>query len=529
MNLKEIRQKYPEYKDIPDEQLAIKLHKKYYSDIPLGEFAVKIGVGKTDPTEGMSGLDKFLAGTGKAFTDIVRGTGQLVGLTNQANIQESQRLDAPLMNTGAGMAGNVAGNIAAFGPTAFIPGVNTVTGAGLLGAGIGLTQPVAEGDVITGKAKNAALGATLSAGTQLGLNKVTQSFANKADELAKAKLANASKDAAAKAAREAGYVLPPSQANPTAVNNVLESASGQVQTAKHAASRNQDLTNTLIKRSLGASDDVPAAEAISAAQQKAGAAYEAVRALGTINADDKFMDAVSEATKAYEKTSKAFKSSKNPSIEALMDDMLKDSFDADTVVDMVRQLRRESGANFRASDGKMVDLARVQKKLATALEDLIERNIDDPSIMQAFREGRTLYAQTIAADKALNHATGDFAASKFGDAVKKGKPLTGDMAVVGETAAAFPDAMKTVRTSVLPSSPLDTAVAVGGSLASGNYGPLSYMLGRPAIRNAILSGPYQNIMLTPNYEAGKMIPGLLSDPITQHLLRTLGPSVMEGN
>jgi hypothetical protein len=33
-----------------------------------------------DPTEGMSGPSKFLAGAGKAFTDIGRGVGQVAGM-----------------------------------------------------------------------------------------------------------------------------------------------------------------------------------------------------------------------------------------------------------------------------------------------------------------------------------------------------------------------------------------------------------------------------------------------------------------
>lgn len=66
-----------------------------------------------DPTEGMSGLDKFLAGTGKAFVDIARGAGQLAGIVDQGEIDDAKARDAALMRTGAGLAGNVAGNVAA--------------------------------------------------------------------------------------------------------------------------------------------------------------------------------------------------------------------------------------------------------------------------------------------------------------------------------------------------------------------------------------------------------------------------------
>lgn len=41
----EIRQKYPTYDDLSDDQLADALHRKYYSDMPKGEFRSKIGMG----------------------------------------------------------------------------------------------------------------------------------------------------------------------------------------------------------------------------------------------------------------------------------------------------------------------------------------------------------------------------------------------------------------------------------------------------------------------------------------------------
>lgn len=112
------------------------------------------------PTVGMSGTEKFLAGTGKAFHDLGQGAGQLLGLTSRDDVAESRRLDAPLMKTGAGTAGNILGNVAAFAPTALIPGANTITGAGLIGAGSGLLQP----STSTGEtAKNVGIGAVAGA------------------------------------------------------------------------------------------------------------------------------------------------------------------------------------------------------------------------------------------------------------------------------------------------------------------------------------------------------------------------------
>lgn len=50
-SIKEIRQKYPQYEDMSDEQLAQALHRKYYSDMDFGEFSQRIGLSAEPPKE----------------------------------------------------------------------------------------------------------------------------------------------------------------------------------------------------------------------------------------------------------------------------------------------------------------------------------------------------------------------------------------------------------------------------------------------------------------------------------------------
>lgn len=78
-----------------------------------------------DPTEGMSTFDKAAAGAGKAVADTGRGLGQLLGLVSREDVAEARKRDAALMDTGAGMGGNIAGSLA----MALAPG------GALLGAG----------------------------------------------------------------------------------------------------------------------------------------------------------------------------------------------------------------------------------------------------------------------------------------------------------------------------------------------------------------------------------------------------------
>lgn len=164
MKIAEIRQKYPQYADMSDMQLAKALHGKHYADMPFGTFARSIGMldsEPVDPSEGMSGFDKFRAGWGKSVVDLGRGAGQLVGAVDREDVQASRDRDAALMKSGAAKWGNFGGAVATALPAAFIPGANTVAGAGAIGAGLGLLQP----STSTGETfANVGLGGALGSG-----------------------------------------------------------------------------------------------------------------------------------------------------------------------------------------------------------------------------------------------------------------------------------------------------------------------------------------------------------------------------
>lgn len=113
---------FPDGMPVGDIEAAIK---KNFLSIPRAKPAPlsTLKAKAPDPTDDMGAFDKFAAGAGKAVADLGRSAGQgvrwlspkladAVGAPTDADIAESHRLDASLMDTGAGMAGNIAGNIA---------------------------------------------------------------------------------------------------------------------------------------------------------------------------------------------------------------------------------------------------------------------------------------------------------------------------------------------------------------------------------------------------------------------------------
>ena len=135
-----------------------------------------------NPTTGMSGFGKFAAGVGKSIYDTGRGVKQLFGGMSREEVDAQRQQDAALMETGAGLAGNIAGTVGQVllpggvlkaasrvpdlargaqvmnaASRAFLP--NTIKGAVAQGGAIGATQQVGTGD---SRMSNTGLGALLS-------------------------------------------------------------------------------------------------------------------------------------------------------------------------------------------------------------------------------------------------------------------------------------------------------------------------------------------------------------------------------
>lgn len=105
-----------------------------------------------------SSFQNYRAGWGKSVMDLARGVGQLTGLESRQDVANSRALDAPLMKTTAGKAGDLSGSIANLLPTAMIPGANTLAGSAAIGAGTGLLSPSTSTQETLG---NTALGGAL--------------------------------------------------------------------------------------------------------------------------------------------------------------------------------------------------------------------------------------------------------------------------------------------------------------------------------------------------------------------------------
>jgi len=246
-----------------------------------GATAADLTAAGLDPTKDMTGGQKFVAGYGKVTSDVTNGVKQLLNIGDQnalkKEIDDSKRMDQSLLNTGAGLAGNIAGwAVPAVGAT-IIPGANTYAGAGLTGAVMGALNPVGTGD---SRLWNTGFGAATSVlGQSAGniLGKVLKPVANQSDE----------------AVRLAGIAkannIPLSAADATGskplqfIDSVLSNLpiSGGAQAAKKAAQ--QDAFNAAVLKTAGIDASKATPEILAAQKKVLGNTFEDIASRNAID------------------------------------------------------------------------------------------------------------------------------------------------------------------------------------------------------------------------------------------------------
>jgi hypothetical protein len=438
---------------------------------------------------------------GKAFTDIVRGAGQMIGMGPTAEeTQETRKLDAPLMNTGAGMAGNVAGNIAALAPLAVVPGANTVAGAGVLGGVAAALQPALNPQE---RLLNMGVGGALGAGTQALAGPVAQRLGERAASteasLKAQQSRNTFRDETIGLGQKAGYVVPPSAVNqPTFLSGRMESLGGKAALGQEASIRNQDVTNTLARRAAGLPDDQAiTAEALRGVRKEAAAPYRQISALSPQAA------AELEAAQAARAESKL--------------------------------QWKHYGRSAEPQAHKAATAADQQAKLALDNIEQAAKAAGKPELVDELKAARALIAKSHQVQSALNRGTGDVDASVIGRALDNGAPLNGELATIGRYQQAFPsftrEASKVPAPGVGKTELLASALLAGGgygmsdSPAGAVAGLLPFLSG-PA-RAALLSKAVQQRLAQPNYSPGLLTSGTaaLANPETRRRAALLARSL----
>lgn len=328
-------------------------------------------------------------------------------------------------------------------------------------------------------------------------------------------------------ARNAGYVIPPSQAKPTLANRALEGFAGKISTAQNASARNQPITNDLAMKAIGAADLSP--QGLAQVRQTANQAYDDLAQVGLFKADADFVQALDKAGASTAAMRKNFPELANAEVDKIVEGLKsRPEFDAQSTIEAIKQFRSNASANRISTDPAKKALGKAQSSVAGALEDLIERNLTqagNPDLLSKYQSARQTLAKTYDVEKALNTASGNIDASKLAAQLKKGRPLTGELKTIAEFALQFPKAAQSLeRMGSLPQvSPLDFGGAAAMSGVTANPLYMASVMARPAARAAVLSGPVQNRLARPQVPNALM--NALANPGAEQLLYQSAPAL----
>ena len=315
-------------------------------------------------------------------------------------------------------------------------------------------------------------------------------------------------------AREAGYVIPPTQARGDIANRLMEGIAGKATTAQNASAKNQEITHKLVAQSLGLPEgEVILPEVLKDLRQTAGQAYAKLENIGTITPGKEFTEGLNKIAGKAIKLQEGFPQAQVSPIIPLIDSLKSKSFDSASAIAMISDLRNTSSKAYAASDK---DLGKAAKDAASLLEDTIEKHLETTKatdLLKDFRNARQLIAKSYSVEKALNPASGTVDARQLAAQLKRGKPLSEELKTVAQFAGQFPKAAQvTEKMGSLPQiSPVDM---FAGGLASLLTSPaaLAGIAARPALRAAALSEPMQN----------RLIQGAKITPEQANLAKLLG-------
>lgn len=253
---------------------------------------------------------------------------------------------------------------------------------------------------------------------------------------AKTKLAgeasrNSVKDATYKAAVEEGYVVPPSEYNPTFVGNRIESVGGKAAIKQQAEIQNQQITNKIARRESGLGPDDPITEgSLLAARDKMAQPYAEVAALSP------------RAKVALEK---------------------------------LKQTRADAKVYWRhfdmQGDPASLTKARSLDQRAGAYERLIDaeaKRAGRPDLLPKLRQARESIAKNYTVDRSINVGDGNVDALMIGRIRDKSPHMTGGLKTIGDFANSFPRFAR--QESKVPASGVSKSEAIMGSLFAAGGG-----------------------------------------------------------
>ncbi len=250
-----------------------------------------------------------------------------------------------------------------------------------------------------------------------------------------------------RAARSVGYrVAPSEQEGGSSFWKNVQSASGGTKVEKEISAHNSERHDSLARNALGLPEGHPLTEETTEqVRDEAGRAYERLAQTGDVQTDQNMIDDIVKVGMDVEKLEQEAPGFNKPEtmkeLDRVRGSLLRDKFNAGTMIKMVRQLRKDSRSNFKSADDPTKQATGAfQRQAADLLESRLERHAEqmgDPEMVNDVRNARRLIARSYVVEDALNSATGHIDArtvARLGET----RALDGDLKSIANFAQAFP-------------------------------------------------------------------------------------------
>ena len=319
--------------------------------------------------------DEAWAGMGKSFVDTKDGISQLLGLADNAKINEKARLDAPLMKNPDAVGGYIGGQMAqmavpggAVSKLGLVPkvlqGAKFLPSAGRAAAASGLfagAQPVLDGDT---RAGNVAAGAAWGAAGQ------AIPSALGALGRASSKVTPEVKELALKA-ESMGIPISAAQLSDSRFVKVLNNVVKQLpfSGANKMADVQQKGFNRAVAQTFGENADVVTNDVAARAMQRLRSGFNDVTARNNVRVDSKLMDKLVSIVDESGKTATA---DNGRIVSNLVDEFLSKTKNGQVSGAAYRQLDSKIGKLMKGQDG---DKANWLGQLRDSIRDGMDRSI----------------------------------------------------------------------------------------------------------------------------------------------------------
>lgn len=328
---------------------------------------------------------------------------------------------------------------------------------------------------------------------------------------------NAAQIDAAKLAVKHGIVIDPAVSNPTVTNRLTAGAAKSTNFAENAAKLNDARFTQLAIEDMGLPPNtVLDAKAIKKALAMHDAPYEVIAKIERLTPTKEVLEKI-ETLRIKRPSIGGEKNA--AAVNELVDETLskiKEGRSGKEINLDIRNLRREANDIYSAQqksgqpDATKIARADANKRIADALEVLIDANAPNAEVLANLRKARAAKAKVYDYERALNNQTNRIDPQILAKMAKDEKPLSGTAADIAKIASVFPDIAKTGQTGI-PT----WAKGLTRSGAAGTAGlTAAAVLGAPLIPGAVIGaglgyvggGLAARRMASPKYQAKHAVP-----------------------